>query len=1339
VNGVNIATSLDNVQKNPRAGGDRIRDRPDFLRALLSGHEGNYSLEVDGQLSEVGPEAIAKLCEAGEVYVSAITPDKKVPFFWKLIEGVEDEDEWMGFKLAPSVVLQKNNDLLVAWALDKSVKATDAVLDLGFSLDEGFAEQPIPAPGTRGWGLVRANPDAFHTLEDMIRVYGSSEETQDASSGSKAEDDTPPWEEASYGEFQDAVIRTPGFDIEKLSQKITVSLAGNRESKNWKPTTMPLAALVTKLCQHEVGKKDGLSVVLADMIPGQRKNNSVKAISGLGIDIDTGMAAEKIDASLLKFKHLAIRYTTHSNASTRTLILRDTIVKKMDTTKIDTKVVRDYLREHEEWAPDMLSSVEYGGTEHTERGIQVVADHKPMPKNRIVIPFAEPFAIQDEGDTQKEALAKWKLVPAAVADALGVPLDRACLEAARLFYMPRHEKNRAFDISLFGGKLYDWRTLDLDNPLDAALKGLENNGRRAGGPTTAAGKDLGRWAMRAAHGFQIVTVLEDNCPDHIRFEKAPGNVEALCPFDEEHSNAGDPEDRGFFCVNAGDGDGDVFFARCRHDSCQRYNNLDHLAKMMKDGWFLRDVLTDPDYNLAGVEGAPNPEAAKRIAEEDRERAEAEAERDDALATYKADGEGLSKASSGADVAAVCDKAFAAGLSDGDMDRLRDVIIDRTEMRTGAVDGEFKAAKKRAAERQKAAEVKKQQAKWKSSKNPPRDCDELEPPPPRFGKFSLDMLDGDPWWFRKDDEGVTPAVSAYEIVEGFEYPERDGRPHGLIVELRTQSGKWRQVELTPAEWIKGGGGEALAKLREAGMRFHGKDGLSLVLKHLNGDQPPGWRLYDKPGFHGSTFLLPTGGAAPKTKKLMRMADSARIKADPPAGADAVEAFKWAKRAAKIVFSGTNRTLQSGWLLGLVGPGLDLTQAASVQYEYVGPSTTGKSSAQCLAVSHFGPPKLGEGNYISGNLTENSLEVPLERANGTILAIDEVRFLTAEKAQLVGYQIQQGTGKLRGGRTGGNRRQTKHCTVVVTSSETGIAARLAMEGKSHDAGLTVRVLPIRTDNQPLPTDKEIEAFGTENGAPVGWAFDHWGAIGPDYIKALVEFGYVENPLAYADEVDGLVAKLLAGNESWMARRSARLVAYLWQVALIAQRAELIPDSFDAAAFARTLWAETLTGDLAPETNDDKAVERLCETLVAKRREFPELTKRTASDGVTTYEVNEDIYREWLAVQCWASKPDGASRYNLADEDDDGAVRVYVVRAGKLFELGGKIGTERQLKAALEKKKILLLPGLNARGQKEMAHRGWNGLARAQYVVLLASKVEDDGEGDGEESDGEEDGAV
>jgi hypothetical protein len=204
-----------------------------------------------------------------------------------------------------------------------------------------------------------------------------------------------------------------------------------------------------------------------------------------------------------------------------------------------------------------------------------------MPKHRIVIPFAVPFEIGKEGATQKAAMAKWTKLLEALAALLGMPIDKSGTDPGRLFYAPRHDKGKPFEISLFGGPLFDWRTLVLDDPFEELMNEL---GKSKSKSVTQDGLALGKWAYERARGFQLADVIRDFASDKIRGSASSGyNVE--CPFDENHSNAGDPDDRACYVVNAAQGGNEWFIASCRHESCRDKTCLDMLGKMIREGWF----------------------------------------------------------------------------------------------------------------------------------------------------------------------------------------------------------------------------------------------------------------------------------------------------------------------------------------------------------------------------------------------------------------------------------------------------------------------------------------------------------------------------------------------------------------------------------------------------------------------------------------------------------------------------------------------------------------------------------------------------------------------------------
>jgi hypothetical protein len=378
----------------------------------------------------------------------------------------------------------------------------------------------------------------------------------------------------------------------------TISVGKDREAKIWRPQTMPVGQLVALLCKHREGPKNGLSFVLGDMVKGRRLKTAIKSLYAIGLDVDVGTPTAKIEAAQRQLGCLSVRYSTHSHLASKSSFKRDMLTKWAEKNvgedvEIDSALIQDYLTE-KGWEPSLVKTVEYTGDEHEEGGIMAVVRHAPMPKHRLIVPLKEPFIIADQGGTQAEAMKLWGKVATALAQLLDIPLDESCLDPSRLFYLPRHAPGRPYDISLHGGDLYDWRSLELENPWE---KVAEQLGKSSGGSKsiTAKGKELGRWSVKAAHGFLICQVVEDFAPDKVRNQTGIG-IEVECPFDEGHSNAGDQDDRACWVVSAGDGPSQFFTIKCQHESCKSFTNLDMLGKMLEDDWFSDSVLEDDSYN-----------------------------------------------------------------------------------------------------------------------------------------------------------------------------------------------------------------------------------------------------------------------------------------------------------------------------------------------------------------------------------------------------------------------------------------------------------------------------------------------------------------------------------------------------------------------------------------------------------------------------------------------------------------------------------------------------------------------------------------------------------------------
>lgn len=614
--------------------------------------------------------------------VDGLLPDDRLAYVFNVIE-TPDTERVLRRELAsdqpPTAVVGRDDVLICVYAFDEPRPVDKTVRALAEQFGMDGVDEPIPLPGGK-WRLLHADKRTYYTPDELS---------------------APPWEVGpaeAAGRYGDAKIIAPFDETDPaLAQEMVVSLGKDTFSKNWKPTRMPIGMLVAMFCQHKVGAKDGPGVVLGDQVPGPRVKTAIKALYAIGLDLDDGVPSAEVDRALKDLGHLAIRYTTHSHLKTRTEITRDALVKwaakNADAAEVDDDLVHRWMTERDKLDPRIVETARIVGEEHKTAGVMIQVDHAPIPKHRIVIPLVRPFVLGEQGASQQAAQEKWKKVPRALADKLGLPLDEACLDVSRLFYLPRHAKDSPFEISLAGGPLFDWETLSLENPWEDEIASITKGKGRS---TTDAGKQLGRWSMKAAHGFQIVQVLEEHAPERMRSQTSTG-WEIECPFDEEHSNPGDQDDRACLAVNAGDGPSEIFTISCRHESCRDRTNLDMLGKMVEDQWFEEGVLEDPAYNIAEVEDAPNPEAAVRIDKQDK-----------AVAGWQKAVDALTPESDEETISEAIRTCVEAGLGTVDMARARERVCKQTGLKISALNKTFKLIE---------AEVAREENEGKGIKDP----------------------------------------------------------------------------------------------------------------------------------------------------------------------------------------------------------------------------------------------------------------------------------------------------------------------------------------------------------------------------------------------------------------------------------------------------------------------------------------------------------------------------------------------------------------------------------------------------------------------------------------------
>lgn len=561
---------------------DEIGQALNALGAALPDGTPQILIDEDGKEMPVlsKGDLAAALAMSPEPFISPLVGDD-VAFLWRRVEA--DPIDWSTEVIAPTLVLEKVEDgqhvQVLFYVLDEPQPREDVealAAFIGCDLD-GSA----PLPGSIGFNIAYVGETEF-SLDDLDALMMDVETVSPAEGG-------------DLGMYGDAKIMAPfSEDDPQLQREITVTVGSNSKSTHWKPTKMKLGDMIAQLAQHKVGPKDGLSWVLGEMVGGMRNIKAVKSMTAVGLDIDTGMSSEAIDAELKKLDRLSIRYTTHSNMRGTIEVPKDTIARWLEKRPgggdmTDDATIQAFLREGKGYDDAIAKTAKFVEFDHTGKGIVAKISHAPMPKNRVIIPMLAPFNMADEGASQKDAEMKWRKIPAAVARMLGdIPLDKTGSDPNRLFFMPRHAKGAEFEIALFGGPCLDWRTLELDDVWETVAAELAQGKSKS---ITEGGRGLAHWSKTHATRFQLADLIRDHAPNRVRSDNAKMEIE--CPYDGNHSNAGDVEDRACLIVNANDGD--LFVASCRHESCQDYTILDMVAGMVDGSWFEREVLDDPAY------------------------------------------------------------------------------------------------------------------------------------------------------------------------------------------------------------------------------------------------------------------------------------------------------------------------------------------------------------------------------------------------------------------------------------------------------------------------------------------------------------------------------------------------------------------------------------------------------------------------------------------------------------------------------------------------------------------------------------------------------------------------
>ena len=251
---------------------------------------------------------------------------------------------------------------------------------------------------------------------------------------------------------------------------------------------------------------------------------------------------------------------------------------------------------------------------------------------------------------------------------------------------------------------------------------------------------------------------------------------------------------------------------------------------------------------------------------------------------------------------------------------------------------------------------------------------------------------------------------------------------------------------------------------------GKKGPELVHRYFTSVNPSR-RLLGVPctGWHDDIFVLPEQILPDSKKEDVILLSPPRQTPYSQSGT----LNEWKESIAS--YAKGNSRLILALCAACAGPLLHLLGQESGGFNFVGASSTGKTTALLMAASVWGKGAVSNGYILTWRGTDNGFETQAALHSDTLLCLDELSQAPSKVLYEASYMLGNGQGKQRATRTGAARDVRFWRTIILSTGEVGIAAKLAEEKRTARAGQVVRILDI-----PADAGADMGIFEELNGA-------------------------------------------------------------------------------------------------------------------------------------------------------------------------------------------------------------------------------------------------------------------
>ena len=373
--------------------------------------------------------------------------------------------------------------------------------------------------------------------------------------------------------------------------------------------------------------------------------------------------------------------------------------------------------------------------------------------------------------------------------------------------------------------------------------------------------------------------------------------------------------------------------------------------------------------------------------------------------------------------------------------------------------------------------------------------------------------------------MVPIATPFGITARLHYTDQSDS-YGLRCVVEDMNNASRAVDFERATLARMGAvGHPGAVVRR---RFaHRRDGEMVVVECLKAADPkqetiivrrPGW--HEIAGCADPIFVTPGGLVIGAPDKLL-VELSVTVKMAPDVTTSGtMNGWYKAAEAAVTVTGCEHWTL--GVLAGFAGVIVSLVGLDTCGIDLSGRSSSGKSTAQRLAASAWSTPDIRRpGLFQSARATDNAVEAMAQRANGTVLALDELAHMNGKEAARTIYTICGGKGKNRMTADAQVRAAYSWATFAILSGEVSLEEKIRGDGGEWLAGMAVRI----PDFDVTGVNRNVGPTILRDIAQIEL---HFGHAGPAFVKALIEHGLHRQAVGLRDRVLK-AAKVLAGGDN------------------------------------------------------------------------------------------------------------------------------------------------------------------------------------------------------------------